>query len=63
VPLDFLTPGRSYVAEIYADGEGAHWLTDPLPVEISERAVDATTTLTVELAPGGGQAIRIRPAG
>ena len=63
VPLSFLEPGRSYVAEIYADGEDAHWMTNPLPVEISERTVDAGTTLTLRLAPGGGQAIRIRAEG
>jgi alpha-glucosidase len=60
VPLSFLPPGRSYVAEVYADGPGAHWLTDPFPVEISQRPVDSETTLTLTLAPGGGQAIRIR---
>ncbi|MGH7613251.1 MAG: glycoside hydrolase family 97 protein, partial [Gemmatimonadales bacterium] len=26
IPLAFLTPGRRYVAEIYADGPGADWL-------------------------------------
>ena len=62
IPLSFLTPGRRYVAEIYADGPGAHWLTNPLPVSISQRAVDARTSLHLVLAPGGGQAIRIRPA-
>ncbi|UCC75258.1 MAG: glycoside hydrolase family 97 protein [Gemmatimonadota bacterium] len=62
IPLSFLTEGVSYVAEIYADGEGAHWLHDPLPVAISEQPVDAGSTLTLALAPGGGQAIRIRPA-
>jgi alpha-glucosidase len=61
VSLSFLPPGRDYVAEIYADGPGAHWLNDPLPVEISSRSVDAGSSLTLELAPGGGQAIRIRP--
>jgi alpha-glucosidase len=50
------------VAEIYADGEGAHWLHNPLPISISSQPVDATSTLTLQLAPGGGQAIRIRPA-
>lgn len=63
VPLDFLEPGRPYVAEIYADGEGADWLHNPLPVAISSRPVDASTVLRVEMAPGGGQAVRIRPAG
>ena len=62
VPLTFLTPGRKYVAEIYADGPGANWLTNPLPVTISKRPVDSTSRLHLVLAPGGGQAIRIRPA-
>src|SRR5207247_1759283 len=31
VPLTFLTPGRKYVAEVYADGAGAKWLTNRLP--------------------------------
>jgi alpha-glucosidase len=62
VPLNFLPPGRSYVAEIYADGPGANWLTNPLPVTISQRPVTSASRLHVVLAPGGGQAIRIRPA-
>ena len=61
IPLTFLTPGRKYVAEIYADGPGANWLTNPLPVAISKPPVDSTTRLHIVLAPGGGQAIRIRP--
>ncbi len=61
VPLSFLDAGQSYVAEIYADGESADWRDNPLAVEISSRPVDAGTSLTLELAPGGGQAIRIRP--
>jgi alpha-glucosidase len=62
VPLSFLPAGRRYIAEIYADGPDAHWLTNPLPVTISRAEVDAATTLTLRLAPGGGQAIRLRPA-
>jgi alpha-glucosidase len=62
VPLSFLTPGRRYVAEIYADGPKANWLDNPLPVTISRRPVTSVTRLRVVLAPGGGQAIRIRPA-
>lgn len=62
VPLSFLTPGRRYVAEIYADGPGANWLTNPLPVTISQRPVTSLTRLRLVLARGGGQAIRIRPA-
>jgi alpha-glucosidase len=62
VPLSFLTPGRRYVAEIYADGPNANWLDNPLPVTITRRPVTSLTRLHVVLAPGGGQAIRIRPA-
>jgi len=62
IPLSFLTPGRRYVAEVYADGPGAHWLTNPLPVSITRRPVTSLTRLRMLLAPGGGQAIRIRPA-
>jgi alpha-glucosidase len=62
IPLSFLPKGRKYVADIYADGPGAHWLDNPLPIEISRRAVDASESLTLSLAAGGGQAIRIRPA-
>jgi alpha-glucosidase len=62
IPLTFLPEGRSYVAEIYADGPSAHWLHNPFPVAISSRPVDAGSRLTLNLAPGGGQAIRIRPA-
>jgi alpha-glucosidase len=62
IPLSFLVPGRRYLAEIYADGPGAHWLTNPLPVSITRRPVTSLTRLRLVLAPGGGQAIRIRPA-
>jgi alpha-glucosidase len=62
VRLDFLPAGRRYVAEIYADGPGANWRDNPLPVAIRQQPVDAGTTLRIEMAPGGGQAIRIRPA-
>jgi alpha-glucosidase len=60
VPLSFLTKGQSYIAEIYADGRNANWLTNPLPVAISRRTVTSTSRLHLVLAPGGGQAIRIR---
>lgn len=61
LPLTFLTPGREYLAERYADGPDAHWLDNPLPVTITRRTVTSTTRLQLVLAPGGGQAIRIRP--
>jgi alpha-glucosidase len=62
VPLSFLTKGQRYIAEIYADGRNANWLTNPLPVAISRRTVTSASRLHLVLAPGGGQAIRMRPA-
>ena len=61
VPLTFLDPGKSYVADIYADGPGANWLTNPLPVTITHRTLTRASHLRIALAPGGGQAIRIHP--
>ena len=63
VPLRFLPAGRSYVADIYADGPGANWRDNPFPVAISHRPVTRASTLHIAMAPGGGQAIRIRPVG
>ena len=60
VPLSFLPAGRTYVAEIYADGPGANWRDNPLPVAISQQQVTSGTTLRIQMAPGGGQAIRFR---
>ena len=62
ISLAFLPAGRRYVAEVYADGPGAHWRDNPLPVAITSRPVTSATRLAIRLAPGGGQAIRIRAA-
>jgi alpha-glucosidase len=62
-PLAFLDPGRKYVAEIYRDGKDADWDTNPYAIEIVHALVESSTTLELVLAPGGGQAIRFRPAG
>ncbi|HEY3406211.1 MAG TPA: glycoside hydrolase family 97 protein [Ohtaekwangia sp.] len=56
--LDFLTSGKKYSAEIYADGPGADMETNPLPVSISKQEVTSDSVLEIKLAPGGGQAIR-----
>ena len=58
VPLSFLDPGRTYTAQIYRDGDDAHWKTAPQDIVIEERQVTSTDTLSLRLAPGGGQAIR-----
>jgi len=63
VALSFLRPGVEYAARIYADAPGSDWETNPHAYEIIERRVDSDTVLTLKLAPGGGQAISIVPAG
>ena len=60
-PLSFLTPGRRYHAQIYRDGADAHYRTAPSAIVIEERIVTSRDTLTLRLAPGGGQAVRLVP--
>jgi len=62
VKLDFLDPDRKYVAEIYTDGPDADWVDNPLSIEIRQALVDGNTELNLVLAPGGGTAVRLRPA-
>jgi alpha-glucosidase len=62
LPLDFL-PSGSWVAEVYADGRGANWRDNPLPVAITSQPVTRVTQLRIAMAPGGGQAIRLRRSG
>jgi alpha-glucosidase len=61
VPLDFLEAGTDYEASIYADAHGANWESNPTAMHIGRKRVNSGTVLTIELAPGGGQAIRFRP--
>ena len=63
VPLTFLAPGRRYVAEIYRDGDKAHWKDAPFEFAIEKRELTSADVLTVRLAAGGGQAIRFAPKG
>jgi alpha-glucosidase len=63
VSLSFLTPGRRYRAEIYRDGDGAHWRDAPFAFVRETSEVGSADTLTLKLAAGGGQAIRFVPLG
>ncbi|KQM27143.1 alpha-glucosidase [Sphingomonas sp. Leaf11] len=59
VKLDFLDAGKTYTAEIYRDGPGADYRTDARhSITIEQRQVKKGDTLTIALAPGGGEAIR-----
>ena len=57
--LDFLTPGKTYKATIYADAENAHYDTNPAAYKITTRDVTATDVLDLHMAPGGGFAISL----
>jgi len=60
--LDFLAPEQEYIAEIYRDGANAAYDGDPYPLEAVQQRVNRRSVLPLRLAPGGGQAIRFRPA-
>jgi alpha-glucosidase len=61
VPLNFLEAGKSYTAEIYADGEGANYKSNPYPVVTTTKEVNSKTVLELNLAAGGGTAIKFTP--
>jgi alpha-glucosidase len=62
VTLDFLDKGRSYTAEIYRDGDDADYRTEKRHTIVIERKrVKAGEAMMLNLAPGGGQAIRFVP--
>jgi alpha-glucosidase len=61
VDMGFLDPNREYIAEVYRDGDGADWDTNPYPIVIERTPVTSVSRLALQLAPGGGTAMRIRP--
>ena len=59
--LDFLAPGRRYVATIYRDGPDADYRRDTRhSIVIEERRVRRGDRLDLPMAPGGGFAVRLR---
>lgn len=60
IDLNFLD-GLPYEAQIYRDGDGAHWLTDPYALDVDFEAAQQDGKLTLTLAPGGGTAIAFIP--
>ena len=55
--LDFLEPGKNYVARIYSDAKDADYRTNPEAYSIYEKKVTAESLLKIHMAPGGGFAI------
>jgi alpha-glucosidase len=59
ITLDFLHPGKTYIATIYADAKDAHYKTNPQAYTIRKGLVTSKTKLKQISAPGGGYAISI----
>ena len=61
VELDFLDDDRAYTATIYADAPDAHWNDNPTAYVITQEPVKKGEKLRLDLAAGGGVAIRFAP--
>lgn len=59
-PLSFLAPGRKYEAQIYRDGPDADYRTNPQSIAIDKKIVTSKDVLKLDLAAGGGTAIRFK---
>ncbi len=60
LPLNFLTEGVTYVAEIYRDADDAHWKSNPYAMKIEQLQVNHDSVLALPLAAGGGAAVKFR---
>lgn len=58
ISLSFLNPDVRYRAEIYADGPGADFRTNPYPMIYTVENVDSKKIIKVHLAHSGGCCIR-----
>ena len=62
IGLDFLTPGKTYEATIYADAPDAVYRTETAGnYVIEKRTVSSADTLRLRAAPGGGAAVSFKP--
>ena len=61
VSFSFLEPNKKYKATIYKDPKNGGWLKDPENFIIETSVVDYTTLYKMNIAPGGGQAIKFVP--
>lgn len=60
--LDFLEPGKKYVATLYADGKDADYQNNPTAYQIKKGVVTSKSKLAIELARSGGFALSIHEA-
>ncbi len=57
--LDFLEPGKQYVATLYADGKDADYQANPTSYQIKKGIVTAKTKMSVKEARSGGFALSL----
>ena len=57
--LDFLDPGKQYVATLYADGKDADYEKNPTSYEIKKGIVTNKTRISTKLARSGGFALSL----
>lgn len=60
IDLSFLDEAVTYEAQIYADAEGIAWNKNASEILISAIEVKSSDSLPIQLAPGGGVAIRFK---
>lgn len=60
IPMNFLDPGKTYVAKIYADAPDADYEKNPQAYVITEQEVTSESVVPVFMARGGGFAIEFR---
>ena len=60
IKLDFLDPGRTYIATIYADAKGASYQNNPKAYTITKKKVRRGSKISIHCAPGGGMAAMLR---
>ena len=59
ISLDFLDPSARYRAEIYRDGDSAHYRLTPKDFKRKTTKVSAHSKMCLRSGPGGGIAIRL----
>ena len=57
--LDFLEPGKQYVATLYADGKDADYKENPTSYQIKKGIVTSKTKMSVKEARSGGFALNL----
>jgi len=63
ITLNFLDPGKTYDATIYADDKDAHYETNPQAYTINKTRVTNKSQIKQYCAPGGGYAVSVVESG